>query len=92
MFCRWDGGPLSPSVVAHRFHKALRDASLSIVRVHDLRHTAATLHLAKGTHPKVVQEMLGHTTVSLILNVYSHVAPGLHVEAAKKLDSLFATG
>jgi integrase len=59
--------------------------------VHDLRHTAATLHLSKGTHPKVVQEMLGHSTITITLDTYSHVAPGLHAEAARKMDALFAS-
>lgn len=89
VFCRWDGGPLEPSGVAQRFHRLLKKAGLPDIRVHDLRHTAATLHLAKGTHPKIVQEMLGHSTIALTLNVYSHVTPGLHAEAAKKMDSLF---
>jgi integrase len=68
----------------------LRHAGLPDIRVHDLRHTAASLLLLKGTHPKVVQEMLGHSTITLTLDTYSHVAPGLHAEAAKKMDSLFA--
>jgi integrase len=89
VFCRWDGGPLEPSGVAQRFHRLLRKAGLPDIRVHDQRHTAATLHLSKGTHPKIVQEMLGHSTIALTLDVYSHVTPSLHAEAAKKMDSLF---
>ncbi len=57
------------------------------MRFHDLWHTAAALLLAQGVHPKVVQEMLGHSTVSLTLATYSHVIPGLQVEAAAKMDA-----
>jgi integrase len=81
---------IEPSGVAQRFHGLLRKAGLPDIRVHDLRHTAASLHLLKGTHPKVVQEMLGHSTITLTLDTYSHVAPGMHAEAAKKMDSLFS--
>lgn len=90
VFCRWDGGPIEPSCVVQRFHRLLKRARLPDIRVHDLRHTAATLHLQKGTHPKIVQEMLGHSTIALTLDTYSHVAPGLHATAARQLDSLFA--
>ena len=61
------------------------------MRFHDLRHTAATLLLAQGVHPKVVQEMLGHSTVSLTLDTYSHVIPGLQEEAAAKMEALLAS-
>ena len=54
VFCQLNGSALEPSSVTQRFHRLLREAGLPDVRVHDLRHTAATLHLAKGTHPKVV--------------------------------------
>jgi integrase len=89
VFCRTDGGPLEPSGVPQRLHTILKNAGLPDLRVHDLRHTAATLQLEKGTHPKIVQEMLGHSSIALTLDVYSHVTPGLHAEAAKKMDSLF---
>jgi integrase len=58
------------------------------IRVHDLRHTAATLLLLQGVHPKVVQERLGHATIAIALDTYSHVLPSLQREAAAKLDSL----
>jgi integrase len=60
------------------------------VRVHDLRHTAASLLLLRGVHPKVVQEMLGHSSVALTLDTYSHLAPSLHAEVASKMEALFA--
>jgi integrase len=58
------------------------------IRFHDLRHTAATLHLTNGTHPKVVQEMLGHSTISMTLDTYSHTVPSMQKEAAARLDAL----
>jgi integrase len=58
------------------------------VRLHDLRHTAATLMLAWGQHPKVVQEMLGHSTISITLDLYSHGAPAMHRAAAQEFNRL----
>lgn len=62
------------------------------VRFHDLRHTAATLHLASGTHPKVVQEMLGHSTISMTLDTYSHTIPSMQRAAAAAMDRILAGG
>jgi integrase len=58
------------------------------IRFHDLRHTAATLMLQQGIHPKVVQERLGHSAISLTLDTYSHVLPSMQEEAAKAMDEL----
>ena len=58
------------------------------MRFHDLRHAHASLLLAAGVHPKVVQERLGHSQVSVTLDTYSHVAPSLQREAAERLDGL----
>jgi integrase len=57
------------------------------VRLHDLRHSHATQLLINGVHPKVVSERLGHSSVGITLDIYSHVLPGLQEDAAKKLDS-----
>ena len=70
------------------FKRELAKAGLPRVRIHDLRHTAATLLLTRGVHPKVVQDMLGHSTVTLTLDTYSHVTPALHKEAAHHMDAL----
>jgi integrase len=64
-------------------------ALLPVIRFHDLRHTAATLLLLQGVHPKVVSERLGHADVTITLNTYSHVLPTMQKEAAEKLDRLF---
>lgn len=86
------GRPLSGSHVYYKFHHALAAAGVQRVRLHDLRHTAASLLLARGVHPKVVQEMLGHSTITLTLDTYSHVTPGLHAAAAAEMEALFGQG
>ena len=60
------------------------------MRFHDLRHTAATLLLGQGVHPKVVAEMLGHARISTTLDLYSHVTPTMQREATEALDSLLS--
>ena len=90
VFCTDGGHPLDGGQVNWRFHRALARAGLPQLRVHDLRHTAASLLMAKGVHPKVVQEMLGHSTITLTLDTYSHVTPGLQADAAQRMQSLFS--
>ena len=68
----------------------LAAAKLPHIRIHDLRHTSATLLLEQGVHPKVVQERLGHSPISMTLDTYSHVMPSMQKAAAQKLDELFA--
>jgi integrase len=63
---------------------------VSYVRPHDARHTAATLLLSKGI-PKIVSEMLGHSTVAITLDIYSHTTQSMHREAAKVMDDLFGS-
>lgn len=85
------GRPLDGSHVTGRdFRLLLERAGLPRIRFHDLRHTAATLLLASGTHPKLVQELLGHSTIALTLDVYSHVTPSMHDEAANTMDRILA--
>lgn len=59
-----------------------------MIRLHDLRHTWATLALSVGEHPKVVQERLGHANVSITLDIYSHVSEGLHSAAADRVAGI----
>ncbi len=82
------GEPLHPNTIAYRFKKLQKDAGLPVIRIHDLRHTSATLMLANGEHPKIVQERLGHADVSMTLNRYSHVTMDMQREAADRLDRL----
>ena len=72
------------------FRGLLTRAGLPRIRFHDLRHTAATLLLIKGVHPKVVADMLGHSSVAVTLDVYSHVLEGLQEEAVAALNEVFA--
>ncbi len=89
VFVDTDGKPIRRTNLRKRsFLPLLRRAGLPRIRLHDLRHTAATLHLLQGTHPSVVQHMLGHARVSITLDVYSHVLPTLGKEAAQRIDAL----
>lgn len=80
------GTPLTPELVNTTLVDVLKRAELPKVRVHDLRHSAATILLSLGTHPKLVQELLGHSTFALTMNVYSHVLPSLRNEVADSMD------
>jgi integrase len=71
-----------PEVVSRYFRQAVNEAKLPTIRPHDLRHTHATLALQAGIHPKVVSERLGHATVSITLDTYSHAIPAMPEEAA----------
>jgi len=83
------GTPLHPSNVRQRhFHPLLERAGLPRIRFHDLRHTCATLLLAQGVHPKLVQEQLGHSQISVTLDTYSHVTAPMMREAAAKMDAI----
>jgi integrase len=84
------GRPLDASSASDHFHRALRQAGLPNVRLHDLRHTAATHLLTRGVHPKVVQDLLGHSTISLTLDTYSHVSPALHTQVPDHMQVLFS--
>jgi len=89
VFCDRRGGPLRQGNVTRRsFKKILKVAGLRPIRFHDLRHTAATLLLAAGVHPKVVQERLGHASVALTLDTYSHVLPSMQRDAADRLEEI----
>jgi len=81
------GEPIRPYRIAPRFARIVRRANLGHMRFHDLRHTSASLLLAAGIHPKVVSERLGHSTVNLTLDTYSHVLPGLQEQAAQSMDA-----
>jgi integrase len=76
VFCDTAGGPLRKSNLTRRdFRPLLKAAGLPLIRFHDLRHTAATLLLGQGVHPKIVQERLGHSQIAITLDTYSHVLP-----------------
>ena len=83
---RLHGTPMDPSEVTAGFARLIAGLDLPKVRLHDLRHGHATHLLAQGIHPKVVSERLGHSTIGITLDTYSHVMPGMQEEAAQKLD------
>jgi integrase len=87
---RGDGRPLNPDTLSSGWWGFVRRAGLPHVRFHDLRHAHATLMLSKGVHPKVVSERLGHASIGITLDTYSHVLPAMQQEAADAFDELFA--
>ena len=81
-----DGTPRAPATLTHAFTKLVRRIGLDGVRLHDLRHTHASLLLQQGANPKVVSERLGHSSIQITLDVYSHLLPGIQEAAALKFD------
>jgi integrase len=90
IFTTGNGTPFSPRNLIRDFKECLTSAGLPEIRFHDLRHTTASLLLSQGVHPKVVQEMLGHSQISLTMDTYSHVLPGLQDEAATKMNGILS--
>jgi integrase len=73
-------------LTTHRFKPLLERAGLPKIRFHDLRHTCATLLLSKNVNPKIVSEMLGHASIAITLDTYSHVLPNMQDSAAKAME------
>ncbi len=88
VFCWPDGRYIRPDFAYRRLKKLLADNNLPSIRFHDLRHTFATMLLEAGEHPKVVSEMLGHSSITITLDTYSHVLPSMQAKAAGKLSSI----
>lgn len=86
--CREDGHPIHPKTLSYYFGQWVKRLGLPRIRLHDLRHTHATLALRAGVHPRVVQERLGHANVSITLDTYSHVDIQMQAEAAARVASL----
>jgi integrase len=83
------GTPINPTNLRKRsFAPLLQKANLPSVRFHDLRHTCATLLLFRNVHPKYVQVLLGHATVSITLDTYSHFIPGMGNRVAEAMEDL----
>ncbi len=88
MFADALGRPIHSNTLAYRFGQLIQRAGVPRIRIHDLRHTSATLLRAAVENPKIVQERLGHADVSMTLNIYSHVTPDMQRGATDKLEAL----
>ena len=92
MFCQVDGAPIDPRQINLYFTQVLKRFDLPAIRLHDARHTYATWLLEQGISPKVVQTMLGHSSISVTLDIYSHVNGDLEKQAATKLNEAMTSG
>jgi integrase len=92
VFPNREGNPADHRSVTHSHYKpALKRAGIPEMRFHDLRHSCSTFLLLQGIHPKVVSEMLGHSSVSITLDVYTHVTATVQRQAAATLDRLLGS-
>lgn len=92
VFATVNGTPIHPNTLARAFGRLITKAAVPRIRFHDLRHTSATVLLARGEHPKVVQERLGHASIRETLDRYSHVSKDMQQRAAAHFDSLLEEG
>jgi integrase len=90
VFCHAENGkPIRPNTITRAWTLTAIKAELKHIRLHDARHSHASLMLKQGIHPKIVQERLGHSSIAITLDTYSHVTPGLQQAAAKSFDEAF---
>jgi integrase len=88
VFATESGSLINPSNLRNRsFKPLLKRASLPDICFHDLRHTCATLLLSQGTHPKLVQELLGHATIAITLDTYSHFLPSMGGQTVRAMEA-----
>ncbi len=87
VFTSIDGKPFRPNTITRAWHDAAKHAGVKDIRLHDARHTHASIMLKRGIHPKIVQERLGHSSIQMTLDTYSHVAPGLQQKAADAFET-----
>jgi len=90
VFSTIKGQPLRSNTVSRAWTMLAERVGVKAIRMHDARHTHASLMLRQGVHPKIVQERLGHASIQITLDTYSHVAPGLQEAAAAQFDNLIA--
>jgi integrase len=91
VFAKQNGNPLQINNLGQReFRKLTEKAGIKQIRFHDLRHTCATLLLENDLHPKIVQERLGHSDISMTLNRYSHVTPTMQESAARLMGNILS--
>jgi integrase len=92
VFCQADGKPINPRNFNRHFSRVLQQAGLPHIRLHDSRHTFATLLLEQGVSPKTVQVLLGHSSAKVTLDTYSHVSLELEQQAAATLNAALQAG
>jgi integrase len=90
IFCTGIGTPIDPRSLSLDYDRMIEKSELPRIRLHDMRHTFATIGLGHGVHPKVMSDMLGHSKVSLTLDVYSHALPSFQTEASDKIAHALA--
>jgi len=88
VFTREDGAPWTPDRITKLFDQAVKAAGVKRIRLHDVRHTHGTLGLAAGVHPKIMSERLGHSSVAMTLDIYSHAIPTLQDSAADLMGAM----
>jgi Phage integrase family len=91
VFTNPTGGPLNPQWLRARFRKMLERADVTPIKLHGLHHTQATVMLADGAHPKLVQERLRHSRIGVTMDTYSHIMPTLRSDTAARVDRLFGS-
>jgi len=82
VFSKDDGSPVHPDLISQTFERTVARLDVPRIRLHDLRHTHATILLQQNIHPKIVSERLGHSSIAFTMTVYQHVMPGMQAEAA----------
>jgi len=92
VFSTIEGKPLRPNTVTRAWTTLAAHCGLKPIRLHDARHTHASIMLKQGVHPKIVQERLGHSSITITLDTYSHVAPRLQQAAAEGFDKMILPG
>ncbi len=89
VFADLAGGYLNPIHVLRMFKKILQQAGLPHMHFHDLRHSAATILISMGIHPKVIQELLGHSDISITLGIYGHLFPSMQQDVVERWQDMF---
>ena len=92
VFCHSNGSPLDPDLVSKWFRRIAKKAGMEGLRLHDLRHTHASMMLSKGIHLKIVSERLGHSSIGITGDLYSHVLPSVQGEAVRRFESEWNIG
>ena len=86
VFAQPEGTPIKPGSITNEWKRLVGKHALPGIRFHDLRHTHATAMLASGIHPKIAQERLGHSTIAITMDLYSHVMPNMQADAVATMD------